>query len=116
MEQKFRRLIKPLTHSCVIIESHGPTYRGIYQIKKWFNFWKHEKGKVIRWNINSCFFVKEKNITFVEWDFACNVSNKNHSLFGISIFKFKGNKISFIQEYRMTKNPYKWKAFQLNPE
>jgi len=115
-ENNINKIIQPLANDCVIIESHGPIYYGVKQVKQWFSFWKQEKGKVLRWKIISFYFLKEEDIAFVEWDFACDVSNRNHSLFGISIFKFKKNKISFIHEYRMTKNPYKWKASQLNPE
>jgi len=132
MEQKFRRLtqlyidgwkenninkiIQPLANNCVIVESHGPTYSNVKEIKQWFSFWKQEKGKVLHWKINSFYFIKKENIAFLEWNFVCNVSNKKHSLFGISIVKFQKNKISFIHEYRMTKNPYKWNASRLNPE
>ena len=100
------KITKPLANNCIIIESHGPTYHGLKQIRQWFEFWKKEKGKVLHWDISSFYFLESKNTAFFEWDFACHVRGKEYHLPGISIVKFTGDKISFIHEYRMTKNPY----------
>lgn len=105
-EGSIEKIIALLHEDCVIIESHGPRYRGVDQVRKWFEYWVREKGKVLRWNITSFYFVE--NTAFFEWDFACNVSGKDHELLGISIVKFSENKISFLHEYRMTKTPYEF--------
>jgi ketosteroid isomerase-like protein len=115
-ENNIEKIVSSLDDNCIIIESHGPTYRGIEQVRKWFQYWTQENGRVIRWIINSFYFLEKENIAFFEWDFACNVAGKDHELFGISIVKLSGDKISFLHEYRMTKAPYEWSAIQLNSE
>lgn len=105
-ENNIEKIVSLLDNDCVIIESHGPTYHGVGQVRKWFDHWIEEKGRVIRWDIASFYFLEKENTAFFEWDFACNVAGKEHKLLGISIAKFSGDKISFLHEYRMTKDPY----------
>lgn len=52
-ENNIGKIIKPLTDDCIIVESHGPTYHGIEEVKQWFSFWEQEKGKVLLWDISS---------------------------------------------------------------
>lgn len=115
-ENDSHKIIDSLSENCIIIESHGPTYRGIEQVRKWVEFWVKKRGRVIRWDIVSFVFHRKQKTAFVEWNFACNVNRKNYELLGISVVKFSDGKISYIHEYRMTKSPYNWKARQLNPE
>lgn len=120
-ENDVEKIVSVLTSDCTIIESHGPTYHGHKSVRKWLEFWIKDKGKVTKWDINSFYYIynkyiDNKQIVFFEWDFACKVQNKEHELLGISIVKFKGNKISFLHEYRMTKNPYEWQPTKLMPE
>lgn len=112
-ENNVGKITKPLAKDCIIIESHGSTYRGIEQVKQWVDFWIKDNGKVIRWEITSFYFVKKERVALFEWDFACTAGGKNHALFGISIVRFTKNKITFIHEYRMTKNPYNWDVSEL---
>lgn len=115
-KNRIEKILAPLTKDCVIVESHGPTYHGASQIKKWVLFWIKEKGRVLHWDITSFYFLEKERIAFFEWDFACRVRGKDHKLFGISIVKFRNEKISFIHEYRMTKDQYNWSADELKPE
>lgn len=109
-ENDIEKIVAPLSKDCVVVESHGPTYRGLEQVKKWFDYWIQEKGRVSRWDITSFYFLEKENTAFFEWDFACNVAGKEYELPGISIVRFSGDKISFLHEYKMTKNPYDWNA------
>lgn len=113
-ENNIEKIVSSLDNDCVIIESHGPTYRGVQQVRRWFDDWIKEKGKVLRWDINSSYLVEKENTAFFEWDFACNVAGKEHKLFGISIVKFSEGKISFLHEYRMTRDPYDWDINKLS--
>ncbi len=110
------KIIRTLTEDCVIIESHGPTYHGVEEIRQWVELWQKEKGRVTRWDTTSFYFLEKENTAFVEWDFACTVSGKDYALPGISVVKFSGEKIAYMHEYRMTKAPYDWNAAKLNPE
>lgn len=115
-ENNIEKIVAPLMTDCTIVESHGPTYHGIQQIRQWVKMWKKENGKVVRWNITSFRFIEKEHVAVVEWDFACTVSGKDHALLGISLVKFTGEKISVIHEYRMTKSPYNWNENRLRPE
>ena len=112
-ENNLEKILGCLSKDCLIIESHGPIYRGKDSVKNWFAYWLKGKGKVLKWNIKDIYFLKNQNIAFFEWYFACVVEGKKHVLPGISIVKFKNSKISFIHEYRMTKNAYDWKEDKL---
>ena len=61
-------------------------------------------------------FCEKEKTAFVEWDFSCMSGDVEYSLPGISIIKFNGGKISFIHEYRMTRQVYKWEGNELKSE
>ena len=115
-DNDIEKIVASLADDCVITESHGPTYRGIEQVKKWFDFWLQEKGRVSRWDVVSFYFLEKENAAFLESNFACNVRGKDYVLPGISVVKYKEGKIVFLHEYRMTKEPYEWIPSELNPE
>lgn len=115
-ENNGEKIICSLTDDCVIIESHGPTYRGVEQVKKWVELWKKEYGTVIKWDITSFYFIETSTTAFFEWEFVCNVNNKQYELPGISIVKCTDNKISFLHEYRMTKKTFDWNLNKLQSE
>lgn len=90
-----------LTDECVIIESHGPTYRGKKNVKRWLDEWLAEKSTVDKWEILS--FTYEDNRAFYEWDFACTVKGTAYHLRGVSKVVFRAGKMERIHEYRMTR-------------
>lgn len=97
-----RKITEILTDNCIIIESHGPKYKGLKEIIQWIKKWNKEKSKVNTWNITS--FYQTKNIAVFEWKFLCTVDGKIHNIDGISIAKIKNNKISYLREYRTIKS------------
>ena|SRR3990170_976447 len=107
-KNNLEKILDCLSKDCVIIESHGPTYRGKEAVGKWFKYWLKEKGRVLKWEIEEIYFLKNQNIAFFEWLFECIVEDKKHTLPGISVVRFNENKISFIHEYRMSKNAFEW--------
>jgi hypothetical protein len=109
-------IISCLTEDCVVIESHGPTYHGVYDIEQWFKFWLEAKSKVTKWDILSFYFFVNKKTAFVEWDFTCSSNDVEYNLPGISIAWFIEKKISFIHEYRMTHKAYEWRKNELKSE
>ncbi len=94
------KILSTLSADCIIIESHGPTYHNTDEVKQWMGEW-FATGKVDKWDIKTFFFIDDT--VFFEWSFACTIDSKTSSIEGVSIVKFKGNKINFIHEYRMTK-------------
>lgn len=105
-ENSISKVLEPLASDCEIIESHGPIYRGVDNVKKWVEVWLQSNGKVNQWDITSFYFVDD--IATFEWVFGCIVDNKTYHIEGISIVHFKDNKISYLREYRMTKPAFKW--------
>ncbi len=93
------RILGCLDKQCFITESHGPTYRGPWQVKRWINEW-YKTGKVDKWTIDSFFWTKD--IAFFEWSFTCTIKGQTDSIDGASVVQFKGHKILHIHEYRMT--------------
>lgn len=98
---------RALTKDCLIIESHGPTYNGVGDVKKWVNRWIKEKHKVDKWDIIS--FLLKGNVAVFEWQFTFSSSGATpRTIDGMSIVKFTGNKIAYLREYRTTKPLYKF--------
>lgn len=108
-------MIESLHDNCVVIESHGPMYSGLADIKKWFDTWIATKGVVTKWDILSYYYT-EDNTVFFEWDFSCTAHNKHYALPGMSLVKFAEQKIILLHEYRMKCHAYPWNQPQLISE
>lgn len=79
------------------IESYGPRYKGLDNIKKWFEDWNKEND-VLVWDIKDFFHEDDK--TVVLWYFKCLLKNEEYVEFdGVSYIEFDGNKIKFLKEY-----------------
>jgi len=61
-------------------------------------------------------FCEKDQVACCEWDFACISSKKEYAFLGASIVKFSEQKISFLNEYRMTKPSYIWDEYNLNSD
>lgn len=105
-ENNVIKIIEPLASDCIIIESHGPLYKGIEKVKKWVEVWIKSKGVVNRWDITSFYFIDD-TVVF-EWIFDCIVNEKKYHIEGITIAHFENEKIKYLREYRMTKPSFEW--------
>jgi hypothetical protein len=112
-ENSKETILEVLSPTCTIIESHGPTYKGVENVSGWIDLWVKEKARVLQWDITSFLYKDDERTAWYEWDFTCIVGGKKHKLLGASLVKFENEKIVFIHEYRMTKNPYEWSVDQL---
>jgi hypothetical protein len=99
-------ILGTLASKCVIVESHGPTYRGIPAAARWVEDWFKEGNTIEKWSITSFYFTNEA--AFFEWHFACTAGNQHYEFDGASIARFVSGKIASLREYRMTENPYDW--------
>jgi ketosteroid isomerase-like protein len=59
-ENNEEKIISVLSDDCIIIESHGPRYKGKQQVRDWVTVWKEMKGKVLSWDIVSFYYDEEK--------------------------------------------------------
>jgi len=101
-ENNAKKILDVITPDCVIIESHGPVYRGKEKVAEWINDWIKNKSLVSKWDIASFYEISPDKAAF-EWVFECTVNGTRHSIDGVSIVFFKENKINYIREYRTTK-------------
>ena len=101
------KILSTLSKDCVIIESHGPTYKGKKITSDWISEWIYHGNSVDRWDITSFFGID--NVVFIEWIFECTFEKEKHYLEGISVIKIKENKICYIREYRTTKKRFLYK-------
>lgn len=84
-------------NSIIYSECYGPEYRGLKQVKQWFEDW-HKKGNVLLWDIKS--FAHDKNVTAVEWVFKCEYNNEISMFDGVSLIIFNSNgKIVNFKEF-----------------
>src|SRR5438105_6134310 len=80
-------ILSCLDEKCQIIESHGPIYTGIQDVKRWFHYWLEAKSKVAKWDLLSFYYRESENTVFVEWDFSCVSNGIEYALPGISVIK-----------------------------
>ena len=91
-------LSETFDENAVYVESHGPLYRGIDSIIKWFDNW-NEHGRVLKWEILQ--FIHNKDTVVCEWFFKCMYDEKMEEFNGVSLISFnKENKITLLKEFQ----------------
>lgn len=82
----------------IYIESWGPRYEGIEEIKDWFEAW-NQTHQVLVWKIKQ-FFHKE-NQTVLEWYFKCQHADQTIEEFdGLSLISWTDDEqIRFLKEF-----------------
>jgi ketosteroid isomerase-like protein len=102
------KILDAVAPDCVVIESHGPTYRGKERIAQWLEAWFGAGGKVHRWEITSLELLGEAGC--FEWSFACTWTGKRYDFEGASIIRFEDGKIAYLREYTTTAPLYDWEG------
>lgn len=83
--------------NAVYIESFGPAYRNLSDIKNWFSDW-NAKYNVIRWDIRN--FFHDGDTCICEWYFECDC-NEVEGFDGVSVIVFNDkNKIVSLKEFQ----------------
>jgi uncharacterized protein (TIGR02246 family) len=101
-----RRILDTLQPDCVVVESHGTTYRGREQVERWIESWLAEGNTVDRWDITSLLALNDA--CAFEWVFSCTVARTRHSFEGASFARLNAGRIAFLREYRMTEPHHEW--------
>lgn len=104
------KILGTLHPDTVIVESHGPTYRGIETIGRWIDEWLAVGAAVDRWDITSILVAGDACV--FEWLFECTVVGNHYRIEGASVIRFEGGKIVGIREYRMTERPYEAHGYE----
>jgi hypothetical protein len=97
-----------LSANCVVIESHGTTYRELEIVRRWVESWFAEGSRIDRWDITRFYYLED--VAVFEWDFVCVVDGKEYQLQGVGIVEFDDDRIVTLREYRRTEMPYDWSA------
>jgi len=105
-ENNLAGILGTLVPDCLIIESHGPTYRGAARVRQWVMSWFAEGSIVDRWDITA--FCSVGSLAAFEWEFECTVAGQHYRIDGASVAEFAGGKIAALREYRRTEPPYEW--------
>jgi len=101
-----RRILDTLEPDCVVVESHGPTYRGRDQVERWIESWFAEGDTVDRWDVTS--LLVSNGVCAFEWTFSCTLAGELHSFEGASFARLNAGRIAFLREYRMTEPRHGW--------
>lgn len=115
-ENNSEKIFFSLSQDCVVIESHGPAYQSLADVKCWFDLWLQAKSIVTRWDILAFYYDQLDKTAFFQWEFACVSNGQQYSFPGASVIKFNNQKIIFIQEYRMTHPIFNWMREKLISE
>jgi ketosteroid isomerase-like protein len=102
------RITATLAPDCVIVESHGPTYRGREVAARWIEGWLGAGNTVERWDVTSFCFDEAEQVAAFEWAFACTADGVRYEIDGASVAEFANGKIARLREYRMTEPAYDW--------
>ncbi len=102
------QIVDTLAKNCAIVESHGPTYRGLEITQQWIESWLGGGNTVDRWDITSFCFDETEQAAVFEWEFECTADSVHYEIDGISVAEFEGGKIVTLREYCMTETPYEW--------
>ena len=97
-EYNSAKVMSTLDPACVFIESDGETFRGAEAVGRELD--KRIAGdygswQITRWDVTSLAF--GDGACFVEWSFE-----GRGAMEGASLVRFKGDKISYLREYRTT--------------
>ncbi len=90
----------------IYIESWGPEYHGVGQIKHWFEEW-NTRRTVLQWDIVR--FFHNGNQTAVEWHFKnkANSDSDEEGFDGMSLIEWSpDNKIVLLKEFGCKENRY----------
>lgn len=106
-EGKEEKILGCLAEDCIIIESHGPTYRGKTTVRNWITDWHNQGNAVEKWVITS--FHTCDDLVIFEWVFAYRGKKIREAFEGVTLAKIKNNEISDLREYRATEFPFIWR-------
>jgi|SRR5581483_4592180 len=104
-----QKILASLTNGCIVIESHGPVYRGKAAVAEWIEHWFLGKGKVKQWDITH-YYQANNQTAACEWIFEYSYQGKSNVIEGMSSIKFSGGKIKYIREYRTSKPLFEWQV------
>jgi hypothetical protein len=86
MERDAEKILGTLDPECVVVESHGPVYRGTDRVAKWIDAWFGEGNSIESWDITGLLMTAEA--AAMEWRFTCTWHGRPASFEGASVARF----------------------------
>ncbi|WP_049573629.1 nuclear transport factor 2 family protein [Streptomyces sp. SBT349] len=101
-------VLSTLTDDCVVVESHGPVYRGHDRVRAWMRAWFGAGGTVDSWEITSQASAGE--VLVAEWVFSCTWEGKPATFDGatVAVLDARRGRIARLREYATTAPLYEW--------
>jgi ketosteroid isomerase-like protein len=96
-------VLATLAEDCVVVESHGPVYRGHERVAWWMREWFREGGSVDAWEVTSQAAAGE--VLVIEWSFSCTWKGVSHTFEGATVARLRDGtdgKIAYLREYATT--------------
>ncbi|MCX7773900.1 MAG: nuclear transport factor 2 family protein, partial [Clostridia bacterium] len=81
-------LAEVLSPEALYVESHGPAYKGLDAIQKWFLDWNLH-GKVLKWDITRV--IENGDSLVCEWYFECLYEGVTSGFNGVTWVVFDNN-------------------------
>jgi hypothetical protein len=106
MERDTVKILGTLDPECVVVESHGPVYRGKDRVAKWIDAWFGEGNSIESWDITGLLVTAEA--AAIEWRFTCTWHGRPASFEGVSVARFSPAGIAYLREYQTVAELYDW--------
>jgi hypothetical protein len=106
MERDTEKILGTLDPECVVVESHGPVYRGTDRVAKWIDAWFGEGNSIESWDITELLVTAEA--AAMEWRFTCTWHGRPASFEGASVARFSAAGIAYLREYQTVAELYDW--------
>jgi ketosteroid isomerase-like protein len=89
-----------VTDDVVVVESHGPTYRGAGALREWLENWVEAADVVHRWDLGPILEASDGTMAAAEWEFACTAAGRHYEILGASVVEAADGRLTRITEYR----------------
>ena len=104
LEGKAGDLTALFTPDVQYIESWGPEYRGVSQVRHWFQEW-NTRGRVLVWELRSILHDGDRSVA--EWYFKNTVDGRMEEFDGLSLIHWSGDgRIRRLQEFGCQRDRY----------
>ena len=96
MERDTVKILGTLDPECVVVESHGPVYRGTDRVAKWIDAWFGEGNSIESWDITRLLVTAEA--AAMEWRFTGTWHGRPASFEGASVARCSVAGIAYLRE------------------
>ncbi len=82
----------------VYSECYGPEYRGIHQVRRWFEEW-NQRGRVLDWTIREMY--RDGDMLIAVWTFCCMYDGVTDGFDGVTLARFdEAERLVSLREFQ----------------